>query len=268
MTGYRISIRRMCLTVLVFCMITLAAVPVLNTADHTAWAEPGNTTAVKTPAAGVFKKKKGNWYYLVGGQKQKGWITVGNRTYFARKKGREKGILVKGWLKRRGKWYYFREKGRKGRVCSMCAGGTYKVNGIQCIFNADGAFVKCKNAGKKKNFIQKIGEMARENQAKNNILASLVVAQACLETGYGRSVYHNNLFGIRSGYGYRHYSSWEKSLEHYTSFMKSYLPHVFGVRNSSRACSIVGSSGYAAAWNYGSMLYSIIVTHDLTRFNK
>ena len=268
MTGYRISIRRMCLTVLVFCMITLAAVPVLNTADHTAWAEPGNTTAVKTPAAGVFKKKKGNWYYLVGGQKQKGWITVGNRTYFARKKGREKGILVKGWLKRRGKWYYFREKGRKGRVCSMCAGGTYKVNGIQCIFNADGAFVKCKNAGKKKNFIQKIGEMARENQAKNNILASLVVAQACLETGYGRSVYHNNLFGIRAGSGYRKYDSYEEAIEDYTNFMHRYIPRIFGVRDWRTACYIVGRSGYAEAGGYGNALASVTVSSNLTRFNK
>ena len=256
------------MTVIVFCMITLSAMPVLNVVNHTAWADPDNSSASRASAIGVFRKKKGNWYYLVDGRAQNGWITVGTRTYFARKKGKEKGVLVRGWLKKDGKWYYFREKGKKSRVCSMCADGTYKVNGIQCIFNADGSFSKCQNAGVKKNFIQKIGEMARENQAKNNILASLVVAQACLETGYGRSVYHNNLFGIRSGHGYRHYSSWEKSLEHYTSFMKSYLPYVFNVRNSSRACSIVGSSGYASARNYGSMLYSIILSHDLTRFNK
>ena len=44
---------------------------------------------------------------------------------------------------------------------------------------------------------------ARMNQAKNNILASLVVAQACVETGFGANIYRNNLFGIRAGSGYR-----------------------------------------------------------------
>ena len=54
----------------------------------------------------------------------------------------------------------------------------------------------------------------------------------------------------------------------YTEFMRHYIPGLFGVRNAYRACSIVGSSGYAQAWNYGSMLSTIVDSHNLKRFNK
>ena len=57
-------------------------------------------------------------------------------------------------------------------------------------------------------------------------------------------------------------------MEDYTDFMKQYIPSLFGVRNAYRACSIVGSSGYAQAWNYGSMLSTIVDSHNLKRFNK
>ena len=266
MSEYRIHIRKLLLSLIAALILLLAAAYLPGNSSHHALAE--ETDTVENTGKTGFMKKKGNWYYLIDGKKQKGWITVGDRTYFAKKKGKEKNILVKGWLKKGNKWYYFREKGKKGKICSMVSNGTFKINGISCIFNEDGTFDKCENRGSRKGFVQKIGEMARENQAKNNILASLVVAQACLETGYGRSVYHNNLFGIRSGYKYRRYSSYEKSMEDYTEFMKSYVPQVFGVRNSTRACSIVGRSGYAQARNYGSALIQIVIAHNLTRFNK
>ena len=268
MTGYRLSYRRLLLSVITACVILTAATPALKTGCGLVWAEETDPEDDQLSGRTGFMKKKGEWYYLIDGKKQKGWITVGGRTYFARKKGKDKYKLVKGWLKKNKKWYYFREKGKRGKICSMVSGRTMKVNGIACIFNKDGSLKRYKYAGKKKGFIQKIGEMARDNQAKNNILASLVTAQACLETGYGRSIHHNNLFGIRSGYSYRRYSSWEKSLKDYTKFMQSYVPEVFGVRNSSRACWIVGRSGYAQARNYGSALLNIIQSQNLTRFNK
>ena len=268
MSGCRITIRRIVLSILAALMLLPAIVSVSGTGTYTVHAAETTVEAKAKTGKTGFVKKKGNWYYYLNGKKQKGWITVGNRTYFARKKGKQKYQLVKGWKKIKKKWYYFRENGKKGKVCSMVKGRTFKVNGISCVFNADGSFKKYKYAGKKNGFVQKIGEMARENQARNNILASILTAQACLETGYGRHIYHNNLFGIRAGKGYRHYSSWEKSVEDYTEFMRQYIPWLFGVRNAHRACSIVGSSGYAQAWNYGSMLSSIVSSHNLTRFNK
>ena len=267
MSCYRFSFRSLLLSVFAAYML-LGAVPAADSAIHAAQAGETSQAEKESTEKTGFVKKKNEWYYLVEGKRQKGWITVGSRTYFARKKGKDKYKLVKGWLKQGKKWYYFREKGKRGKICSMVAGKTQKVNGIACIFNEDGTLNRYKHAGRKKGFVQKIGEMARDNQAKNNILASLVTAQACLETGYGRAIHGNNLFGIRSGYRYRRYSSWEKSLEDYTEFMKSYVPEVFGVRNASRACRIVGSSGYAQASDYGSALLSIVQSQDLTRFNK
>lgn len=258
---------RMLLHIIAVFLILAAVFSVLPGSMRTVYAAQTSGESESTGKTG-FMKKKDDWYYLVNGKKQKGWIKVGNRTYFGRTKGKDKYTLVKGWLKKGKNWYYFKESGKKGRICSMVYGRTLKINGITCIFNRNGSFRKYKYAGSKKGFVNKIGEMARDNQARNNILASLVTAQACLETGYGRSIHYNNLFGIRSGNGYRHYSSWEKSLQHYTSFMKSFVPWVFGVRNSYRACSIVGSSGYAQAGNYGSMLSTIIINNNLTRFNR
>ena len=49
------------------------------------------------------------------------------------------------------------------------------------------------------NFINKISPMAIEDMKKNNILASLTIAQAILESGWGEStlaVKANNLFVI------------------------------------------------------------------------
>ena len=266
MSSCRISIRRTVLVLIAVIMLLLTVANVPCRGFYAAETEASDDAEMAEMTG--FVRKKDNWYYYLNGIRQKGWITAGNNTYYANETGKQKYQLVKGWLKYKKKWYYFREKGRKGKVCSMVKGRTLKVNGITCIFNTDGSFQKCKHAGRKKGFVQKIGEMARENQARYNILASLTAAQACLETGYGRHVHHNNLFGIRAGTGYRRYKSWKKSMEDYSEFMKRFVPEVFGVRNSIRACSIVGSSGYAQARNYGSMLISVIQLNNLTRFNK
>ena len=268
MAGTETAWKRLLLS-LIAAMLFLCVAPELSDSrSGSVWGAEAADAALSTSGKTGFVRKKKDWYYLVNGKKQTGWIKVGERTYYARKSGKQKRILVKGWLKKGKNWYYFREKGKRGKVCSMVSDCTYKVNGISCIFNKDGSFSKCKYEGSRKGFIQTIGEMARENQAKYNILASLVTAQACLETGYGQYIKHNNLFGMMSRSGLRHYSSWDKSLKAYTTFMQSYLPQVFGVRNSSRACSIVGKSGYAAAGNYGSYLLSIIQSQNLTRFNR
>lgn len=258
--------RRLLVCLIASLAISIVAAPVLQPASGIVWAKKKKTTTKKKKNG--FVKKNGYWYYYVEGKKQTGWITVGKRKYYARKAKKKKGRLACGWFKVKGKKYFFRTQGKKGVVCSLAINGTAKVNGIKCIFDEEGNLTKCKYAGKRKGFINKIGEMARMNQVENNILASLVVAQACLETGYGSNVYHNNLFGIRSGYGYRQYSSWAKSLEDYVDFMHTYIPSIFGVRDSYTACSIVGSSGYAEAGGYGALLYDIICENNLTRFNR
>lgn len=51
-----------------------------------------------------------------------------------------------------------------------------------------------------KEFVEKIGPLASEDMAASGILASITVAQACLESGYGSTelaVNANNLFGMK-----------------------------------------------------------------------
>ncbi len=246
-------------------VISIAASPVIQPKTGTVWAKSKKKTKKKKNG---FVKKNGNWYYYSEGSKKTGWFTVGKRRYYAYHSSGKRGRLAKGWATIRGKDYYFRAKGKKGVICSQAINCTAEVNGIKCVFDEEGQIKKFKNAKNSKGFINTVGEMARKNQAYNNILASLVVAQACLETGYGSHVYRNNLFGIRSGYGYRSYDSWQESMDDYVQFMKSYIPWIFGVRDSYTACSIVGRSGYAEAGGYGSLLYSIIKSNKLTRFNQ
>lgn len=267
------TFRRILICLIVMLAFQVAAAPVLQMNSTVAWAKSKKKTKKKTKAKTKkkktgFVKKNGNWYFLKDGKRQTGWITFKGRRYFAYKKGSRKGRLVRGWFKRGKKEYYFRETGKKRVVCSMAIDCTVKINGIKCIFDEDGNFVKCKYAGKKNGFINTVGEMARLNQVRNNILASLVVAQACVETGFGANVYRNNLFGIYHGNSYGSYSSWEESLEDYVDFMHTYIPSIFGVRDWSTACYIVGHSGYAAASNYYSALVSVVQSNNLTRFDK
>ena len=257
------AVRRILICLIVMFAFQAAVIPVLQVGSSVTWAKEAAKTTKKKKKTG-FQKKNGHWYFLKNGKKQTGWITFKGRRYYAYKKGYRKGRLVTGWFKKGKKEYYFREKGKKRIIGSMAIDCTVKINGIKCVFNKKGKFVKCKNAGKRNGFINTIGEMARENQARNNILASLVVAQACVETGYGAYIYHNNLFGIAGG----SYSSWEESLEAYVDFMKTYIPGIFGVRDWGTACYIVGRSGYASASNYYSSLVWVISNYNLTRFDK
>ncbi len=275
MIEYRRAVRRILICLIAALGIVIAAAPILQTESGTVWAaskkaakKKSSKKKKKNARKNGFVRKNGSWYYYEEGKKKTGWITVGTRRYYAVRTGSRRGRLVEGWFTIKKKQYYFREEGKKGVICSLAAGGTCKVNGIKCIFDEEGQFVKCKHAGSTDGFINEIGEKARINQVYNNILASLVVAQACLETGYGSNVYHNNLFGIRAGSGYRRYDSYDESIEDYVEFMHTYIPRIFGVRDSGTACSIIGRSGYAEAGGYGSILMSIVSSNDLTRFDK
>ena len=264
---------RWLLCLLAALLIAVAAGPVTGTQSSRVWAKSSSskkksTKKKKKKVKNGFVKRSGRWYYLVDGKKQTGWITVGKRVYYGKKHGSYKGSLLEGWQEIGKKEYYFRESGKKKVVCSAVRGRTEKINGISCVFRKDGSFKKYKYASGRGGFINTVGELARHNQCRNNLLASLTVAQACLETGYGRQMYRNNLFGIRAGSGYRSYRSYEESVKDYTAFMRRYIPRIFGVRNASTACAIVGRSGYAEAGGYGSILISIVHSNGLTRFDR
>ena len=270
------AFRRLMLCLVLALACTMAAAPVLQAGSSTVWAK--NTSSKKKTTKKSTKKatkkkngfilKNGRYYYYLEGKKQTGWITVGKRMYYAIEHGSRKGVLVTGWREIDGDKFFFREEGKKGVICSAAIDGTAKVNGITCVFDEYGELVGCKYAGNTNGFVNKVGELARMNQVNNNILASLVVAQACLETGFGSNVYYNNLFGIRQGTGYRKYDSYEDSIEDYVKFMHTYIPRIFGVRDWRTACTIIGRSGYAEASGYGEALLSLVAGNNLTRFDR
>ncbi|WP_186303801.1 glycoside hydrolase family 73 protein, partial [Bacillus pumilus] len=60
-------------------------------------------------------------------------------------------------------------------------------------------------------FIKKLAPGAQKVQKKYNVLASLVIAQGCLESGFGSSGLSkqaNNLFGIKGTYNGKYVLMW------------------------------------------------------------
>ena len=70
----------------------------------------------------------------------------------------------------------------------------------------------------RKEFIKIIAPLAQKDSAKSNILASLTIAQAILESGYGNSgltKQGNALFGIKASGGWKGKVWTGKTLEYY-----------------------------------------------------
>lgn len=151
-------------------------------------------------------------------------------------------------------------------------------------------------------FVELIGEQARDVAAANDLYASVMTAQAILESGWGASwlsqAPHYNLFGIKwSGNGlysewstkevlngkwvtiidkFQKYASYTESLQANASLLKN---RVFQSGNhfySGTWKSNTTSYGEATAWlagryatdpGYASKLNAIIISQNLTRFD-
>ena len=144
-------------------------------------------------------------------------------------------------------------------------------------------------------FIEKIGALAHEDMKKSKILASLTIAQAILESGWGRSALaqapNHNLFGIKGDYNgayctfptseyingawctlnanFRKYPSWAESLaDHSTLFNRwDRYSNLRGNYNYRDVCNKVREDGYATDPSYSAKLINIIEQYNLTRFD-
>lgn len=152
-------------------------------------------------------------------------------------------------------------------------------------------------------FIQVIGSDAQQIAWDNGLYASVMIAQAILETGSGNSQlarppYHN-LFGIKGSYqgkqvhfntqedkgngqlytiqsAFRQYPSYKKSLEDYASLLKNGLsgnPSFYqGTWKDNTATyqevtrALTGK--YATDTSYDQKLNALIETYDLMRFDQ
>lgn len=149
-----------------------------------------------------------------------------------------------------------------------------------------------------KNFIKKVGALASADMKKSGVLASLTVAQAILESAWGKSELAtggNALFGIKAtkswkgkvyckdtkecydgvnlvdvkNAAFRAYDSWEESVEDHSAFLKANKRYkeVIGETDYKKACEAIKAAGYATDPDYVEKLVKLIEDYELTEFD-
>jgi len=143
-----------------------------------------------------------------------------------------------------------------------------------------------------KAFIDRVGKAA---QGDSTILPSLTLAQAILESGWGRSELAqkaNAIFGIKAGSAwkgprmekktteyidgeqieitapFRAYGSWEESIADHAALLRgSRYKAVQGERDYKKACRAVHAAGYATGPDYADKLIRLVEQYQLTAWD-
>lgn len=148
-----------------------------------------------------------------------------------------------------------------------------------------------------KSFIERVGKLAAADMKKSGVLASLTIAQAILESGWGKSgltVKANALFGIKAGQSwkgrvysaqtqecydgatfttitalFRAYDSWADSVADHSALLTGLARYkaVVGERDHKAACRAIKAAGYATDPNYADKLIQIIESYGLTAYD-
>ncbi|MDR2654687.1 MAG: glucosaminidase domain-containing protein [Oscillospiraceae bacterium] len=145
-------------------------------------------------------------------------------------------------------------------------------------------------------FIAKLAPAAQAEWRRGKILPSLTIAQAILESGWGKSGLAqkaNNLFGIKTGSNwqgktinsktweiidgrrvdcigeFRVYESWADSVRDHTDFLAglSRYKKVVGETSYKNACQAVHEAGYATATDYSAALIKLIERYGLNQYD-
>ena len=147
-------------------------------------------------------------------------------------------------------------------------------------------------------FIQRIASAASQDMQCFGILASVTMAQAILESGWGTSElakHANALFGIKadkrwSGRTYeiktkewydgnepviivdkfRAYSTWKASIADHTAFLTASprYRYVIGEQDYKKACKALQAAGYSTDPDYANKLIRLIEKYNLTQYDK
>lgn len=148
----------------------------------------------------------------------------------------------------------------------------------------------------KQAFIDFIAPFAVEDMHSSGILASITIAQAAIESGWGKSGLsskYNNFFGIKAGSSwngpivelpttecdgndcYRTIAKWRvyesplASLKDHSNVLhNSRYNGVVGERDYVKAITIIKNAGYATDPNYISTIISVIESNNLSRFDN
>lgn len=163
------------------------------------------------------------------------------------------------------------------------------------------SFPKVSAVAVTENFLNSIAKDAVEIARRHNIFPSVLMAQATLESGSGRSglgqAPNYNLFGIKGSYkgasvgmstkehvgggtitinaGFRKYSSWKESMEDYATLLSGgldYSPDFYtGTWRSNsatyREATACLAGRYASSPSYAEDLNSFIASNNLQRFD-
>ncbi len=153
-----------------------------------------------------------------------------------------------------------------------------------------------KNQTKKINFINEISPLACENYEKYNILPSITVAQAILESSWGESEltkYSNNLFGIKADSrwsgnivkastlenyddkivaSFRKYNSLEESIDDHGKFLSENKRYeesgLFKAHHYITQAQALEDAGYATKQNEsGELIYADLLTDVIRKYN-
>jgi len=146
-------------------------------------------------------------------------------------------------------------------------------------------------------FIGRVGALAAADMEKSGVLASLTIAQAILESGWGKSgltVKANALFGIKAGKSwkgkvysaktqecfdgatfttitalFRAYDSWAESVADHSALLTGAARYkaVIGERDYKAACRAIKAAGYATDPQYAEKLIQIIESYSLTAYD-
>lgn len=142
-------------------------------------------------------------------------------------------------------------------------------------------------------FIEKLRNHAIKGWRQYKILPSLTIAQAILETGWGKSSLGNNLFGIKADAGwtgkkqlattnehvggkmitiqawFRDYNSIYESLEDRYKFLQANrYSKVVGETNYRIACIEIQKAGYATDPQYPTKLIQLIEQYNLHNIDR
>ncbi|MCO6533264.1 glycoside hydrolase family 73 protein [Lactobacillus sp.] len=151
-----------------------------------------------------------------------------------------------------------------------------------------------------KAFIREIGPIAKEVDREFELLPSITIAQACLESDYGKSSLsqkYNNLFGVKGTNPntsavlttkeyvkgkwivvkarFQIYDSYEASIRAHarlfqkgTTWNKQQYKHVLTAKDYRKQAHALVQDGYATDPNYADKLIKLIEQYHLDRFDK
>jgi flagellum-specific peptidoglycan hydrolase FlgJ len=142
-------------------------------------------------------------------------------------------------------------------------------------------------------FIDKIAIGAKNTMKQRGILASVSIAQAILESGWGEHSPCNNLFGIKAnGWKgavqtlattevikgktvhimdtFRAYPTLEASIEDHGAFLVQNIRYknIIGQKNFKLACQYLQTDGYSTSPYYAQTLISLIEKYGLNKYDK